>query len=65
MPGQERQYTDPDGISYLDMSDAVLRHNWHLLINPHWSPFLSILDRSINLVLSSVGLLGTPSRTSC
>jgi hypothetical protein len=38
-----RQYSDPDGISYLDMSDALLRHNWHLLINPYWGqlyPFL-------------------------
>ena len=33
-----RQYIDADGISYLDMSDAFLKHNWHLLINPQWSP---------------------------
>jgi len=33
-----RQYTDPDGISYLDMSDALILHTWHLLINPYWSP---------------------------
>jgi hypothetical protein len=38
-----RQYTDPDGISYLDMSDALLKHNWHLLINPHWSPLYPFL----------------------
>ena len=38
-----RYYTDPDGISYLDMSDALLRHNWHLLINPLWSPLYPCL----------------------
>jgi hypothetical protein len=25
------------------MSDALLKHNWHLLINPYWSPFYSFL----------------------
>jgi len=34
----QRQFINEDGISYLDMSDALLRHNWHLLINPIWSP---------------------------
>jgi hypothetical protein len=29
-----RQFTQSDGISYIDMSDALLKHNWHLLINP-------------------------------
>ena len=33
-----RQFTNPDGIAYLDMSDALLKHNLHLLINPLWSP---------------------------
>ncbi|MDR3576214.1 MAG: hypothetical protein P4L50_20290 [Anaerolineaceae bacterium] len=33
-----RHFTEPDGISYLDMSDALLQQNWHLLINPYWSP---------------------------
>lgn len=38
-----RYYVDPDGISYLDMSDAFLRHNWHLLINSYWSPLYPFL----------------------
>lgn len=38
-----RRYTDPDGISYLDMSDALTKQNWHLLINPHWSPLYPFL----------------------
>ncbi len=27
-----------DGISYLDMSDAVLRRDWARTVNAHWSP---------------------------
>ena len=38
-----QRYADPDAISYLDMSDAFLRHNWHLLINPLWSPLYPFL----------------------
>ena len=38
-----RNYTDPDGISYLDMSDALLKHNWHMLVNPYWSPLYPFL----------------------
>lgn len=38
-----RQFTQSDGISYLDMSDAFLKHNWHLLINPLWSPLYPFL----------------------
>jgi hypothetical protein len=39
----QRQFVNEDGISYLDMSDALLRHNWHLLINPLWSPLYPLL----------------------
>jgi len=39
----QRQFINEDGISYLDMSDVLLRHNWHLLINPIWSPLYPIL----------------------
>jgi len=38
-----RHFTNPDGIAYLDMSDALLKHNWHLLINPLWSPLYPFL----------------------
>ena len=38
-----RQLLNQDGISYLDMSDAFLRHNWHLLVNPLWSPLYPFL----------------------
>lgn len=38
-----KQFTQSDGISYIDMSDALLKHNWHLLINPLWSPLYPFL----------------------
>ncbi len=38
-----RQFTQSDGVSYLDMSDAFLKNNWHLLINPLWSPLYPFL----------------------
>jgi hypothetical protein len=39
----QRQFINEDGISYLDMSDWLLRHNWQLLVNPVWSPLYPIL----------------------
>src|SRR5580658_10014732 len=39
----QRQFINEDGISYLDMSDALMKHNWHLLINPIWSPLYPLL----------------------
>jgi len=39
----QRRFINEDGISYLDMSDALIRHNWHLLINPIWSPLYPFL----------------------
>ena len=37
------RFINEDGVSYLDMSDALLQHNWHLLINPIWSPLYPFL----------------------
>src|SRR5208282_4582515 len=39
----QRRFINEDGISYLDMSDVLIRHNWHLLINPIWSPLYPFL----------------------
>ncbi len=39
----ERQGMNPDGISYLDLSDAWIRLDWHSAINVYWSPLYSIL----------------------
>jgi hypothetical protein len=38
-----RQFLNQDGVSYLDMSDAFLRHDLHLLSNPLWSPLYPLL----------------------
>jgi len=39
----QRQFINEDGVSYLNMSDWLLLHNWHLLINPIWSPLYPFL----------------------
>ena len=39
----QRKFINEDGVSYLDMSDALIHHNWHLLINPIWSPLYPFL----------------------
>jgi hypothetical protein len=39
----QRWFINEDGVSYLDMSDALIRHNWHLLVNPIWSPLYPLL----------------------
>jgi hypothetical protein len=39
----QRQFINEDGISYLDMSDVLIKHNWHLLVNPIWSPLYPFL----------------------
>jgi 4-amino-4-deoxy-L-arabinose transferase-like glycosyltransferase len=39
----QRHFINEDGISYLDMSDGLIRHNWHLLVNPIWSPLYPFL----------------------
>lgn len=38
-----RHYMNPDGLSYLDMSDAYLHRNWSMLINASRSPFYPFL----------------------
>jgi hypothetical protein len=38
-----RFYPSPDGISYLDLSDAVLSGQWRELLNAYWSPLYPAL----------------------
>lgn len=38
-----RHEVNPDGINYLDLSDAVLDGNWELLANATWSPLYPVL----------------------
>jgi len=39
----QRYAVSPDGISYLDMSDAVVGGDWSRLINLYWSPLYPTL----------------------
>src|SRR5882724_1399394 len=34
---------DPDGVNYLDVANAYLRHDWRNAISAHWSPLWSWL----------------------
>jgi hypothetical protein len=38
-----RFYPSPDGVSYLDLSDAVLSGQWRELLNAYWSPLYPVL----------------------
>jgi hypothetical protein len=40
---QYRFYIDPDGVNYLDVASAYLRHDWPAAINSYWSPLYSWL----------------------
>jgi hypothetical protein len=43
-----RSSMNPDGISYLDVGDAFVHHNWAVAINGWWSPPLWLDSRSCN-----------------
>jgi hypothetical protein len=38
-----RFYIEPDGVNYLDLANAWLRHDWRNAISAHWSPLWSWL----------------------
>jgi ABC-type sugar transport system permease subunit len=38
-----RFYTNPDAVSYLDLSDGLLTNNWGTLVNTYWSPLYPFL----------------------
>jgi hypothetical protein len=38
-----RQAMQSDGISYLDMGDAIVRRDWGMAINGYWSPLYPLL----------------------
>lgn len=44
---------DADGISYLDLSDAFRRHDWHGFVNAYWSPLYPTLLGIGRMVLPS------------
>jgi prepilin signal peptidase PulO-like enzyme (type II secretory pathway) len=39
----QRFVVGPDGVSYLDLSDAIVTGNWSRLLNLYWSPFYPAL----------------------
>ncbi len=41
----------PDGISYLDLSDAVVSGHWRELLNPYWSPLYPTIVGLLRVVL--------------
>jgi hypothetical protein len=40
---QYRFFIEPDGVNYLDVASAYLRHDWPVAINSYWSPLYSWL----------------------
>jgi hypothetical protein len=38
-----RTYMNPDGVSYLDLGDAIMRGDWGSAINGYWSPLYPAL----------------------
>jgi hypothetical protein len=46
-----RQLMNPDGVSYLDMGDAIWRGDWDMVVNGCWSPLYPLLLGTANHVL--------------
>jgi len=49
----QRYTIGPDGVSYLDLSDAVVRGDWSQLINLYWSPLYPALIGIARLVTTA------------
>ena len=55
-----RHDVSPDGISYLDLSDAVLQGRWAGLVSTYWAPLYPVLIGVARLALTPTSL-GTPA----
>jgi len=55
-----RHDISPDGISYLDLSDAVIQGRWAGLVSTYWSPLYPALIGVARIALGWT-LLGTPA----
>src|SRR5512138_3016577 len=55
-----RYDVSPDGISYLDLSDAVLDGRWSGLVSTYWAPLYPVLIGVARLALGWTSL-GTPA----
>src|SRR6478672_6537300 len=49
----QRYAVSPDGISYLDLSDAVVTRDWGRLVNLYWSPLYPALIGVARAVLGA------------
>ncbi len=47
-----RFYIEPDGVNYLDVAVAYLRHDWPMALNSYWSPLYSWLLAGVLYVVS-------------
>lgn len=45
-----RFFIEPDGVNYLDVATAYLRHDWPMAINTYWSPLYSWLLTAVLFV---------------
>ena len=43
-----RHSMQSDGISYLDMGDAIVRGDWRMALNGYWSPFIPFCSALAN-----------------
>ena len=50
-----RFFIEPDGVNYLDIADAYLRHDWPSAVNSYWSPLYSWLLAGIKWVFAPSG----------
>ena len=57
---ETRHDISPDGISYLDLSDAVVQGRWTDLVSTYWSPLYPALIGVVRIALGWTSL-GTPT----
>lgn len=57
---EARYDVSPDGISYLDLSDAVLQGRWGGLVSTYWAPLYPVLIGAARLALGWTSL-GAPA----
>src|SRR5437867_12791219 len=46
----QRFAMSPDGMSYLDLSDAIVQGRWAGLVNAYWSPLYPVLIGVVRLM---------------
>src|SRR5246127_2550012 len=46
-----RYWIESDGVNYLDVANAYLRHDWSAAVNSYWSPLYSWLLAAVFLVV--------------